>query len=273
MTISKAAAAATMAFALMTSALMAGTATAEPKTNILHQWATGSDAAAIAKLGEMFTAAGGKWEQPSIAGHPANTLATLRANVMAGDAPPAVQLKGPEIAEWNQTGMTSNLDQLAASEGWDKVVAPDLLPVMKPTGNWVAAPMNIHRINWVFASPKAMQKAEITAIPKTWAEFNAACDKAVAAKVVCIAHGSADWTDATTFEVVVYGQDIDLYRKAFVEGDVAAIRSPAMVKAFKQMRLMVSKYMDPAIAGRDLDTASNMMAKGDAAFFIMGDWE
>ncbi len=36
---------------------------------------------------------------------------------------------------------------------------------------------------------------------------------------------------------------------------------------------MVSKYMDPAIAGRDYDTASNMMAKGDAAFFIMGDWE
>jgi glucose/mannose transport system substrate-binding protein len=39
------------------------------------------------------------------------------------------------------------------------------------------------------------------------------------------------------------------------------------------MRLMVSKYMDPAIAGRDYDTASNMMINGDALFFIMGDWE
>ena len=38
---------------------------------------------------------------------------------------------------------------------------------------------------------------------------------------------SADWTDATTFEIVVYGQDIDLYRKAFVEGDVDALRSEA----------------------------------------------
>ena len=36
---------------------------------------------------------------------------------------------------------------------------------------------------------------------------------------------SADWTDATTFEVVVYGQDPELFRKAFVEGDVAALRS------------------------------------------------
>jgi glucose/mannose transport system substrate-binding protein len=36
---------------------------------------------------------------------------------------------------------------------------------------------------------------------------------------------------------------------------------------------MVSKYMDPAIAGRDFDTTNAMLAKGEAAFMIMGDWE
>ena len=139
--------------------LLSGGALAEPKTNMLHQWDSGSDAAAIAKLGEMFTAAGGKWEQTSIAGHTANTLAKLRADVIAGNAPPAVQLKGPEIAEWNATGMTADLDAQAKEEGWEKVVAPELLPVMKPTGVWVAAPMNIHRINWIWGSTKAMAKA------------------------------------------------------------------------------------------------------------------
>jgi glucose/mannose transport system substrate-binding protein len=39
------------------------------------------------------------------------------------------------------------------------------------------------------------------------------------------------------------------------------------------MRLMVSKYMDPAIAGRDYDTVTGMIAKGQAAFMIMGDWQ
>ena len=73
----------------------------------------------------MFTAAGGRWEQTSIAGHTANTLAKLRADVVAGDAPPSVQLKGPEIAEWNEAGKTANLDQIATSEGWDKPVAPN----------------------------------------------------------------------------------------------------------------------------------------------------
>ena len=51
------------------------------------------------------------------------------------------------------------------------------------------------------------------------------------------------------------------------------MRSEGMVKAFEQYRTMVSKYMDPAIAGRDYDTASNMMANGEALFFLMGDWE
>jgi glucose/mannose transport system substrate-binding protein len=256
-------------------ALVAATvaADAKPKTNLLHQWATGADAAAIAKLGEMFTAAGGEWQQTAIAGHTANTLAKLRADVVAGNAPPAVQLKGPEIAEWNETGGTASMDELAGQEGWDKVVAPELLPVMKPKGSWVAAPMNIHRINWLWANKSVLDKAGIKEMPKTWAEFNADCDKVVAAGLVCLAHLSQDWSDATTFEVVVYGQDIDLFKKAFVEGDVEALRSPGMVKAFEQMRTMVSKYMDPGIAGRDYDAASNMMGQGKAAFFIMGDWE
>ncbi|MDB5474271.1 MAG: extracellular solute-binding protein family 1 [Devosia sp.] len=257
---------------LMTLALMSTSALAEPKTLLLHQWATGSDAAAIAKLGEMFTAAGGTWEQTAIAGHTANTLAKLRADVVGGNAPPAVQLKGPEIAEWNETGMTANLDELAASEGWEAVVAPELLPVMKPADHWVAVPMNIHRINWMWASPKVMEEAGVAEVPKTWADFNAACDKVVAAGKICIAHSTADWTDSTIFEVVVYGMDIDLYRKAFVEGDPEALRSDGMIKALDQLRTMTSKYMDSGIVGRDWDTMSSMVGNGEAAFHIMGDW-
>lgn len=253
-------------------ALYSVAAFANPKTNLLHQWATGSDAQAIAKLGEMFEAKGGTWQQTSIAGHTANTLAKLRADVIAGNAPPAVQLKGPEIAEWNQTGMTANLDDLANSEGWDKVVAPELLPVMKPAGNWVAAPMNIHRINWLWSSPKVLKEAGVAEIPKTWAEFNAACDKVVAAGKICISHSTADWTDSTVFEVVVYGMDLDLFKKAFVEGNVDAMRSDGMVKAFEQFRTMTSKYMDPGMNGRDWDTMSHLVGRGEAAFHIMGDW-
>ncbi len=263
----KTATAAALAYTCLT-----GLAAAEPKTNLLHQWATGSDAQAIAKLGEMFNEKGGTWQQTSIAGHTANTLAKLRADVIAGNAPPAVQLKGPEIAEWNTTGMTANLDELAAAEGWEAVVATELLPVMKPAGNWVAAPMNIHRINWLWSSPKVLEAAGVTEIPTNWADFNAACDKVVESGKICMSHSTADWTDSTLFEVIVYGMDVDLYRKAFVEGDIDAMRSDGMVKAYDQLRTMTTKYMDPGMNGREWDSMSHLVGRGDAAFHIMGDW-
>src|SRR5260370_6944998 len=39
------------------------------------------------------------------------------------------------------------------------------------------------------------------------------------------------------------------------------------------MRYNVTKYMDPGIAGRDYQAASDLLAQGKAGFFIMGDWE
>lgn len=247
-----------------------GIAHAEPKTNMLHQWAQGAEAAAIAKLGEMFEARGGKWEQTAISGHTSATIAKLRSDVVSGNAPAAVQLKGPEIAEWNSTGRTANLDAVAAEQGWDDVVAPELLTVMKPTGSWVAAPMNIHRVNWLYSSKAILDEVGLS-VPKTWAEFNAACEKVMAAGKICIAHGAADWSDTTTFDSIVYGMDIDLYRKAFQEADIDALRSQGMVDAFVQLRKMVG-YMDDGINGRSWEQSMAMTMDGKAAFFLMGDW-
>ncbi|MCT8162104.1 ABC transporter substrate-binding protein [Pseudoruegeria sp. SHC-113] len=255
---------------LVALGLCASAAQAQPKTNMMHQWAQGSEAAAIAKLGEMFEAAGGVWEQTAISGHTSNTLAKLRSDVVAGNAPAAVQLKGPEIAEWNAAGATANLDATAAEQGWDAVVAPELLTVMKPTGNWVAAPMNIHRVNWLYSSRAILDELGI-AVPTTWAEFNDACDKIQAAGKICIAHGAADWSDTTTFDSVVYGMDAELYRKAFQEADLDALRSDGMVKAFEQLRKMVG-YMDDGINGRSWEQSMTMTMTGEAAFFLMGDW-
>ncbi len=261
-----------VATAAIFCAFAAHGAHAEPKTLMLHQWESGSDAEAIAKLGEMFEAAGGTWEQTAVAGHTANTLAKLRADVVAGNAPAAVQLKGPEIAEWNQTGKTANLDELASAENWDKVVAPELLPVMKPTGNWVAAPMNIHRINWIWGNKAVMDEAGVSSLPGTWDEYNAACEKAAAIGKACLAHFTADWTDSTTFEVVLYGMSPDTYKAAFVDADLDAMRSAEMIAAFDQMRLMMTQHVNSDVFASDYDTAGNALGNGDAMFEIMGDW-
>jgi len=261
-----------MASATVCLAFAAQIANAEPKTLMLHQWADGSDAAAIAKLGEMFEASGGVWEQTAVAGHTSNTLAKLRADVVAGSAPAAVQLKGAEIAEWNKTGKTANLDELAAAEGWDSVVAPELLPVMKPTGSWVAAPMNIHRINWIWGNKALMDEAGVAALPTTWDEYNAACEKASAVGKSCLAHFTADWNDSTLFEIVLYGMSPETFKAAFVNADLDAMRSDEMIAAFDQMRHMMDNHVDRKIFSSDYDTTGNALGNGDAMFEFMGDW-
>lgn len=252
-------------------ALAAGEAVAEPKVNMLHQWYRGSDAEAIAKLGEMFTAAGGVWEQTAIAGHTANTIAKLRADVISGNAPAAVQLKGPEIAEWAATGLTADLNDVAAEGKWDQLVAPQLVGVMKPADTWVAAPMNIHRVNWMWGSKKAMDKVGVTEMPKTWEEFNAVAEKMKAAGINPVAHSSQDWIDATLLDNIVYGMDLELYRKAFVELEDEALRGEGMVKAFDQLRKMVS-WTDAGMAGREWDAVLPMFFAGESGFLFQGDW-
>ena len=216
------------AFAVATAcALWTGPSLAEPKTNMLHQWATARTprrSPSSARCSPPPAASGSRPRSPAT---PPTRWPSCAPTSIAGNAPPAVQLKGPEIAEWNETGMTANLDELAAAEGWDKVVAPELLPVMKPTGNWVAAPMNIHRINWLWASHEGLDKAGITELPKTWAEFNADCDKVVAAGLDlhrpcqrrldrCHDLRGRSSTARTSTSI----------KKAFVEGDVEAHAQP-----------------------------------------------
>ena len=123
------------------------------------KWSEGSDAAAIAKLGEMFATAGGKWEQTSIAGHTANTLAKLRADVVAGNAPPAVQLEGPEDRRMERDGHDRQSRRACQQGGMGqgrrtRASAGD--EADRRLGR--RAPMNIHRINWIWGSTKAMEQ-------------------------------------------------------------------------------------------------------------------
>jgi glucose/mannose transport system substrate-binding protein len=46
---------------------------------------------------------------------------------------------------------------------------------MKYKGNYIAVPVNVHRVNWLWANPAAFKKAGAK-IPTTWDEFFAAAE-------------------------------------------------------------------------------------------------
>jgi glucose/mannose transport system substrate-binding protein len=190
---------------------------------------------------------------------------------VAGDPPAAVQLKGPGIQEWAKEGALNDVDDVAVKENWDSVLPPALAGIMKYDGKYVAAPVNIHRVDWIWANPTVLAKVGAS-MPATWDEFNATADKLKAAGITPLAHGGQPWQDATLFEVVVLGVGgPGFYQKSLVQLDETALTSDTMVKSFDQLRKLRG-YVDPSFSGRDWNLATAMVMNGEAAFQIMGDW-
>ena len=244
----------------------------QPTVEVLHWWTSGGEAAAARALKQDFEAHGGKWVDAPVAGGGGDAAMTvLRSRVLAGDPPGAVQLKGPAITNWAEEGVLADLDPVANAEKWNDKIPPVLQTVLKPEGNYVAVPVNIHRVNWLWANPAVLAKVGAEA-PRTWDEFNATADKLKAAGIVPLAHGGQPWQDATVFEAVVLGiGGADFYRKAIIEGDEAALTSDTMVQVFDQMR-KIRGYVDPNFSGREWNLSTAMVINGQAAMQIMGDW-
>jgi glucose/mannose transport system substrate-binding protein len=179
---------------------------------------------------------------------------------------------GFDILDWAKQGVVADLNDVAAKNNWDKTVPAAVQKFSKYNGKWIAAPVNIHSTNWIWANKEVLAKAGVTAEPKNFDEFIAAAEKVQKAGFIAIAHGGQPWQEATIFDSVVLATGgIDYYRKAFIDLDAAALNSPTTLKVFERMR-QIRKLVDKDFSGRDWNVASGMVISGKAGFQIMGDW-
>lgn len=254
-------------------ALVASTAAfAGPEAEVLHYWTSGGEAKSVAVLQEEFAANGGTWTDMPVAGGGGDAAMTaLRARVLSGNAPTAVQLKGPAIQEWYEEGVLADISAVAEANNWADVLPASIAGHMMCEGTWCAAPVNVHRVDWVWANAEVLSANGIE-MPTTWAEFNAAAEALQAAGIIPLAHGGQAWQDATVFEAVALGiLGADGFRGAFVDLDMDMLKSDEMKAVFEQMRTMRG-FVDDNFSGRDWNLATAMVMNGEAAFQIMGDW-
>jgi glucose/mannose transport system substrate-binding protein len=239
---------------------------------VLHWWTSGGEAKAAAELKKMMEAEGHTWKDFAVAGGGGDSAMTvLKSRVISGNAPAAAQIKGPALQEWASEGVLANIDDVAKAENWDAVLPKVVADEMKYQGHYIAAPVNVHRVNWLWANPEAFKKAGAK-IPTTWDEFFAAADALKKAGVIPVAHGGQNWQDFTTFEAVAIGQGgADFYRKAFVELDQATLQGPELTKVLETFK-RIHQYTDKNAPGRDWNLATAMVIKGEAGMQIMGDW-
>lgn len=251
---------------------MAGSAMAG-EVEVLHYWTSGSEAKSAAELKKIMQAKGHVWKDFAVAGGGGDNAATvLKSRVVSGNPPAAAQIKGPAIQEWASEGVLANLDAVAQTEKWDSLLPKAVADVMKYKGHYVAVPVNVHRVNWMWANAAVLKKAGVASMPKTWDEFFVAADKVKKIGLIPVAHGGQNWQDFTTFESVVLGVGgAKFYSDVLVKLDQKALTSDTMKKSLETFR-KVKSYTDAAAPGRDWNLATALVMQDKAAFQFMGDW-
>jgi glucose/mannose transport system substrate-binding protein len=260
-----------LAVAVSLSSLMPLAAVAG-EVEVLHWWTSGGEKRAVDTLQKLVEDQGHTWKDFAVAGGGGEAAMTvLKTRAVSGNPPAAAQIKGPDIQEWGELGLLADLDQVAEEQQWDKLLPEQVVEVMQFGGDYVAVPVNVHRVNWLWINPEVFAKAGATA-PTTLDEFFAAADKLKAAGFIPLAHGGQPWQDSTVFEDLALGllgpQD---FHKAFVELDKDILTGPKMVEVFAALQKLHG-YVDANAAGRDWNSATAMVMNGKAGMQIMGDW-
>ncbi|MFL9879528.1 ABC transporter substrate-binding protein [Herbaspirillum rhizosphaerae] len=257
---------------IATTLIAASTVAYAAEVEVLHYWTSGGEAKSVAELKKIMEAKGVTWKDFAVAGGAGeNATTALKARVIAGSPPTAAQIKGPAIQEWGQEGVLANIDSAATAGKWDSLLPKSVSSVMKYQGHYVAAPVNVHRVNWLWINPEVLKKAGAKT-PTNWDEFFDAAEKIKKAGFVAVAHGGQPWQDATVFETVALGVGgADFYQKALVKLDQTALTSANMVKTFDTLG-KIKTYIDKDSAGRDWNLATAMVINGKAGMQFMGDW-
>lgn len=239
---------------------------------VLHYLTSSGEAAAINVLKKYLKGAGHNWKDFAVAGGGGESAMTvLKSRAISGNPPAAAQIKGLDIQEWGDLGFLTDMDDVARAGRWDNLLPPVVSNVMKYDGKYVAVPVNVHRVNWLWANPEAFKKSGVE-IPTTWQQVLDVAPKLKAAGIIPLAHGGQAWQDATLFEAVALGMGgAEFYNKAFVKHDADTLASPKMVEIFDTFR-QLRDLIDSNANGRDWNIATSMVINGDAAMQIMGDW-
>ncbi|KQZ83707.1 ABC transporter substrate-binding protein [Pseudomonas sp. Root562] len=240
---------------------------------VVHWWTSGGEAKSVNVLKQIVEKDGFTWQDSAVAGGGgAAAMTVLKTRAISGNPPSAAQIKGPDIQEWGKLDLLTNVDDVAKANKWDSLLPQTVADIMKYDGHYVAVPVNIHRINWLWINPVVLKKAGVAKAPTTLEELYAAGDKLKAAGFVAIAHGGQPWQDTTVFEDLVLSiMGADGYKKALIDNDEEALTSSKMTEVFAALRKLQS-YMDPDGTGQDWNIEAAKVISGKAGMQIMGDW-
>jgi glucose/mannose transport system substrate-binding protein len=200
-----------------------------------------------------------------------NAKAVLAKRLQNNDPPDSFQgHAGKELLDYIKAGQIEPIDFIYNDNGFKDAMPATLIDQISYKGKLYSVPVNIHRANILWYSPKVLKKAGIATPPKTWNEFIAALDKAKAAGVIPLALGE-QWTQQHLLETVMIGAlGTDGWAKLWVKGaDWSGADVTIAIDRFKALLT----YTNTDAASLTWQEAGKLVVTEKAAFNVMGDWQ
>lgn len=239
--------------------------------DVQQYWTSASESKAMNAIADAYKARGGKWiDSPSADFDSTIAAATSR---IAGGEPPSAVLMTPSSAlrDLATAKQLRSFDDMAAANGWQKVMPPLVWSKLNVDGHLVALPVGIHADNWIWYSKPLFEKLGIEE-PKTIDEMFVAADKLKAAGYTEFAIGGEPWQEvAILTNLILALGGPDYWDQLIAKRDPEAFKSPVLARAFDLYR-KVSTYADPASPGRSWNDSTNMVISGKAGMQFQGDW-
>ena len=200
-----------------------------------------------------------------------NARAVLATRLQAGDPPDSWQgHAGQElIGTYVAADQLEPLNFLYEEEGWFDVMPATLIPLMSQDGNIYSVPVNIHRANVLFANPNVLAEYGVE-MPETLDDWFAAMDALQAAGMDAPLAMGEQWTAMHLFETVLLASlGPDGYEELWTGGDWS---TPEVAQALADYEKILT-YTNSDASALSWQDAGQLVADGDAAFNVMGDWQ
>lgn len=178
---------------------------------------------------------------------------------------------GPAVSEWAEKGVLLNLDDVAESENWHKLLPPIVDEGIRFDGHYIAAPVNIQQVNCMWMNSHVLKTAGAE-VPETWDELFSVADKIRNAGFTPLSIGTEPWQVGVVFENLVLGLGgVGFHKRAFQKLEPEALGGKTMVLVFDYLRRLKG-YTDKDLAGRSWTQSAELVAGGKAGINFMGDW-
>ncbi|WP_049925496.1 ABC transporter substrate-binding protein [Halopiger goleimassiliensis] len=244
---------------------------------IAHWWTAGGEEEAFDALVEGFEEAYPEIEvdsSPSPGGAGSALEADVRNRVVDQNPPSTFQVwPGQALTDYTDEDLLYDIGDHVWDDEMEDAYMDGPIDAARPNGDFVAVPINIHRLNNLFYNVDVVEEAGVdpAEIDSPSELLDAMADVDDAGYVGMAQQTQSEWSTLQLWAQVLLGEyGADTY-ETFIEGDVEAVESE--VRDSLEIVVDYSEYFnEDASSMADWDDASAYINRGEAAFFHQGDW-